>query len=144
MQFYSTSPNIFHFNRNASPHIITCAFLTFFPSVLLCTFPLAESGMLLLPGPLVHVLVSSVTSVVSVSLQPHALQPTRLLCPWDSPGKNTGVGSHFLLWGIFPTQWLVPDLPHWQARSLPLVPPGCLSPGSHSCQISVNPACLRF
>ena len=34
-------------------------------------------------------------SVVSSSLQPHGLQPTRLFCPWDSPGKNTGVGSHF-------------------------------------------------
>ena len=28
---------------------------------------------------------------------PHGLQPTRLLCPWDSPGKNNGVGCHFLL-----------------------------------------------
>ena len=36
--------------------------------------------------------------VVSDSLQPHRLQPTRLqpLHPWDSPGKNTGVGCHFL------------------------------------------------
>ena len=31
------------------------------------------------------------------SVQPHGLQPTRLLRPWDSPGKNTGVGCHFLL-----------------------------------------------
>ena len=31
-------------------------------------------------------------------------QPTRLTCPWDPPGKNTGVGSHFLLQGIFLTQ----------------------------------------
>ena len=31
------------------------------------------------------------------SVQPHRWQPTRLLCPWDSPGKNTGVGCHFLL-----------------------------------------------
>ena len=30
-------------------------------------------------------------------MQPHRRQPTRLLCPWDSPGKNTGVGCHFLL-----------------------------------------------
>ena len=30
-------------------------------------------------------------SVMSASLRPHALQPARLLCPWDSPGKNTGV-----------------------------------------------------
>ena len=33
-----------------------------------------------------------------------AFQPTRLLCPWDFPGKDTGVGCHFLLQGIFPTQ----------------------------------------
>ena len=34
---------------------------------------------------------------MSNSVQPHRLQPTRLPCPWDSPGKNTGVGCHFLL-----------------------------------------------
>ena len=33
---------------------------------------------------------------------PHGLQPTRLLCPWDTPGKNTGGGCHALLQGIFP------------------------------------------
>ena len=38
-----------------------------------------------------------VVSVVSDSVRPHGLQPTRLLCPWDSPGKNTEVGGHFLL-----------------------------------------------
>ena len=43
-------------------------------------------------------------SVVSNSLRPHGLHPTRLLCLWDSPGKNTGVGSHALLQGIFPIQ----------------------------------------
>ena len=37
-------------------------------------------------------------------VQPHRLQPARLLCPWDFPGKNTGVGCHFLLQGIFPTR----------------------------------------
>ena len=36
-------------------------------------------------------------SVVSESLQPHGLELTRLLCPWDFPGKNTGVDCHFLL-----------------------------------------------
>ena len=36
-------------------------------------------------------------SVMSNSLQPHGLQPTRLLHPWDFPGKNTGVGCHCLL-----------------------------------------------
>ena len=38
-----------------------------------------------------------VASVVSNSVRPHGLQPTRLPHPWDSPGKNTGVGCHFLL-----------------------------------------------
>ena len=37
-----------------------------------------------------------VASVVSNSVRPHRWQPTRLLCPWDSPGKNTGVGCDFL------------------------------------------------
>ena len=32
--------------------------------------------------------------------------PSRLLCPWDSPDKNTGVGGHALLQGTFPTQGL--------------------------------------
>ena len=34
---------------------------------------------------------------MSASVRPHGLQPLRLLSPWDSPGKNTGVGCHFLL-----------------------------------------------
>ena len=34
---------------------------------------------------------------MSDSVWPHRWQPTRLPCPWDSPGKNTGVGCHFLL-----------------------------------------------
>ena len=37
-------------------------------------------------------------------MQSHGLQRTRLLCPWNSPGKNTRVGNHSLLQGIFPTQ----------------------------------------
>ena len=47
----------------------------------------------------------------------------RLLCWWDSPGKNTGVGCHFLLKGLFLTQGLSQSLLHllhWQADSLPL------------------------
>ena len=54
---------------------------------------------------------------------PHRLQPTRLLCPWDFPGKNTGTVCHFLLQGIFPTQvlnWCLLHLLHWQADALPL------------------------
>ena len=38
--------------------------------------------------------------------------PVRLLCPWDSPGKNTGVGGHSLLQGIFLTQGSNPGLLH--------------------------------
>ena len=65
------------------------------------------------------------SSVVSNSLRPHGLQQTRLLCPWDSPGKNTGMGSHLLLQGIFLTQESNPHLLcllHWQADYLPLCP----------------------
>ena len=57
------------------------------------------------PGPaavfqLEHICVLS-RSFVSDSLQPYGLWPARLHCPWDSPGKNTGVGCHALLQGIF-------------------------------------------
>ena len=65
-----------------------------------------------------------VTSVVANSVQPHRWQPTRLPCPWDSPGKNTGVGCHFLLQRIFPTQGLNPGLPHCKQDALPSEPPG--------------------
>ena len=45
-------------------------------------------------------------------MRPHGLQPTRLLCPRDFPGKNTGVGCHFLLQEIFPTRGWNLGLPH--------------------------------
>ena len=41
-----------------------------------------------------------------VGHRPHGLWPARLLCPWNFLGKNTGMGCHFLLRGIFPTQGL--------------------------------------
>ena len=70
-----------------------------------------------------------VCSVVQscLTLRPHELYPARLLCPWYSLGKNTGMGCHFLLQGIFPTQesnsaFLC--LLHWQVDSLPRAPPG--------------------
>ena len=53
----------------------------------------------------------------------HGLQPTRLLCPWDFPGKNTGMGCHFLLQGVFLIQGLnlcLLHFLHWQVDSLPL------------------------
>ena len=66
-----------------------------------------------------------VTSAVSDYLWTYG--PTRLLHPWDSPGKNTGVGCHFLLQGIFPMQECNPrllPLLHLQVDSLPVAPPG--------------------
>ena len=56
----------------------------------------------------------------SVAQLPHGLWPTRLLSPWDSPGKNTGVGGHVCLQGIFQTQGSNLCLLHWQVGSLPL------------------------
>ena len=58
---------------------------------------------------------------------PYGPQPARLLCPWDSLGKNTRVGCHAFLQGIFLTQGSnlrLLRLLHWQAGSLPLAPPG--------------------
>ena len=55
------------------------------------------------------------------------MEPTRLLCLWGFPGKITGVNSHSLLQGTFPTHQANPHpsyLLHWQAGSVPLVPPG--------------------
>ena len=63
------------------------------------------------------------SSVVSISLRPDGLQPARLHCPWDFPGKNTGLGCQFLLQGIILTQGSNPGLLHLlrgQADSLPL------------------------
>ena len=61
-------------------------------------------------------------SVVSDSLWPHGLY--RLFSPWDFPGKNTGVGCHFLLQGIFLTQGLNPGLPHSRQMLYHLSHPG--------------------
>ena len=86
--------------------------------------------MLCLPCPLPMFFVGwaeLIQRVVPDSLQPYGLWPARFLCPWDSPGKNTRVGCHALLQGIFPIQGLNPrllHLLHWQAGSLPLAPPG--------------------
>ena len=55
---------------------------------------------------------SESVSVVSDSLRPHGLQPTGLHSPWNFPGKSTGVGCHFLLQGIFPTQGSNLGLPY--------------------------------
>ena len=61
-------------------------------------------------------------SVMVNSFWPHGLSPTRLLCPWNFPGKNTGMSCHFLHQGIFLTQGLKRPfcLLYWQAGSLPV------------------------
>ena len=62
-------------------------------------------------------------SVVSNSFRPHDLQPRKLLCPWNFTDKNTGVGGHYLIQGIFLNQGsnLSPlHLLHWYVDSLPL------------------------
>ena len=58
--------------------------------------------------------------VMSNSLGPHGLQPTRLLQPWDFPRKNTGEGCHFLLQEVFLTQGLNPGLLHCRQILYPL------------------------
>ena len=68
-------------------------------------------------------------SVVFSSLWSHGVWATRLLHSWNFPGKNTGVGCHFLVQGIFPTQGSkvcllhLLCLLHWQVGSLPLALP---------------------
>ena len=60
----------------------------------------------------------------------------RLLCPWNSSGKNTGVGCHILLQRIFLTQGSNPrflHILHWQVGSLPLVPPSTVNKESLAC-----------
>ena len=74
---------------------------------------------------------------------PYASLPARLLRSWDSPGKNTGVGCHALLQGIFSTQGLNPyllGLLHWQVCSLPPAPPGKPSRATGSLQKGLTPA----
>ena len=66
-------------------------------------------------------------SVVYDSVWPYGLQPARLLCPWDSLRKITGVGCCAFLQGTFPTQGLnscLLCLLYWQEGSSPLAPPG--------------------
>ena len=72
-------------------------------------------------------------SVVSNSLWPHGLQAARLLCPWDFPGKNSGVSCHFLRQGILPTQGVNPRLLHcrfilchWATKAAQFI--RCLAP----------------
>ena len=67
------------------------------------------------------------TELWSTLFWAHGLKPTRAFCPWDFPGKNTGVGYHLFLHGLFPTQgsnsshllhrWI---LYHWATWAAPI------------------------
>ena len=61
---------------------------------------------------------------MSDSLQPMNWAPARLLCPWDFPDKNFGVGCYFLLQGIFPTTRIEPAYPALTGRFFTTEPPG--------------------
>ena len=103
-QLHGTVNVLFHLSFQKIPK--RCCYL----------FTLLSSGGLIMLSPLPRMLLSRVfptagfcsslsvyecllASVVSDSLRPYGLQPARLLCPWNSPGKNTGVGCHALLQG---------------------------------------------
>ena len=70
-------------------------------------------------------------------LRPRGLWPARLLCPWDSPGKNTGVDCHSFLQGIFPTQGFKPGLLHCRQILYLLSDQG--SPRLQATQPNLNP-----
>ena len=79
----------------------------------------------------------SVASVVSDSLQPYGLQPSRLLCPCDSPGKNIGVGSHALLQGNLSNPRIEP------ASLMSPVLAGGFFTTSINCQVQIR-TCLKI
>ena len=88
----------------------------------------------------------SVTRIVSDSLWPHRPQAIRLLCPWVTPGKNTGVGCHALLQGNFLIQESNPHLLHcrrllyrWFTMEAPISSPLCLNPAR--CRVSSESGC---
>ena len=129
-----SNPGIPHCRRilyHLSPYLKACLFpywkkspaLNYFsvnPSLALSTWPAhAESAQACMHA--------KSPRTVSDYLQPYGPQPARLLCLWNSPGKNTRVGCLALLQGIFPTQGSKTSLLcllHWQEAPLPLVPPG--------------------
>ena len=91
------------------------------------------------------------------TLRPHGLQPARLLHPWNSPGKSTGVGCHSLLQGIFPDPGACiscigrpcsrgsspPRSPALQADSLLSEPPGKPSASVTMCKRPQEQSCFR-
>ena len=73
---------------------------------------------------LAHFLLARSAAQPCLTLCDPGLQPPTALCPWESPGKSTGVGRHVLVQGIVPTRGWNPRLVyllHWQGDSFPLV-----------------------
>ena len=81
----------------------------------------------------VKVLVTQLCLTHGLEPATQGLQPTSLLCPWDFPGKNTGVGSHSFLQGIFPTQGLNLGLLHCRQILYHLSHQGSLQECSNYC-----------
>ena len=137
--------------KDCSIHLCLFCYLAY--RVVITIFMSRDEKFLLLkiiklnPATLLKKIIQHACSVMSDSLQSHGLQPARLLCSWDSSAENTGVGCHFLLQGIFPTQGSNPCLwclLHWQTNSLPLSHLG--SPIHHDQVgvISVMQNCFNF
>ena len=79
-------------------------------------------------------MMSNCLMPISVSCSVHGLQPTRLLFPWDSPGKNTGVGSHSLSPGDLSDPGIESGSLALQADSLQSDPPEkCNTLSKHTC-----------
>ena len=84
-----------------------------------------ELGMIWEMG--IDIYIYCVCMCVSHSVVTPWTVPARLLCPWNSPGKNTGVGSHSLLQGIFPIKESNPTMYKMEL-------PGWFSGKEHTCQ----------
>ena len=91
-----------------------------------------------------HLCCCLVTKSCLTLLRPHGLySPLGSFCPWDFPGKNNGVGCHFVLQGSFLTQGSNPNLLHWQVGSLPLAPSGKPYIYTNKCLCTEEPGRLQ-
>ena len=95
------------------PQLTVCWFI-FRPHQAACGILVPGLGIEPMPAALEAVLTTPMCCVQLHSTLCDAVDcsPTRLLCPWNSPGKNTGVGSHSLFQGIFSIQGLNLSFPH--------------------------------
>ena len=103
------APHKCHF-RNISQDSLQLDPTTYFQhkEMILCPLGVRVGGLAFINIKYFHMSKSNCAShsVMSSSLWPHGLQPTRLLYPWNSPGKNIGVDSHSLLQRIYSTRGL--------------------------------------